>query len=210
MKIYTRITLLSFITLAAINASADGIVNPFDENGAPAKFYIGGNLGISKQAGTCDETFINSPSCKDSGASYKIYGGARLNPMFGIEGGYRKFNNTKISGTDGSGNPTSLDKSISGFDIEGIGYYPITHEIEVFGKAGLLRWNQDTLKKEQIQETNASEKGTSLLIGTGGNYQINDNLKVRTEWEHIFKTGGSNSSQTDINMFSAGVTFTTF
>ncbi len=209
-KQLTIITLTGLITFTSINVSANGIVNPFDENGAPATFYMGGNLGASKQAETCNETFINNASCEDSGISYKIYGGARLNPMFGIEGGYRKFNDTKILGIDGSGNPTSLDKSISGFDLEGIAYYPITNEIEIFGKAGLLRWNQDTIKKEQIQEIVASEKGTSLLIGAGGDYQITDNLRIRTEWERIFNTGGTNSSETDIDMLSAGMTFTTF
>ena len=205
-----HITLTGLISLTSINALADGISNPFSENGEATKFYVGSSLGYSRQAGICNETFINNASCDDSGMSFKIYGGARINPMFGVEGGYRKFNNTKIYGNDGSGNLTSLDKSISGFDAELVGYFPVTNEIEAFGKAGLLRWSQDTTKKEQIQETTANEKGTSLLVGAGGSYQINENLKVRTEWERVFKTGGTNSSETDINMLSAGMTFTTF
>ena len=37
-----------------------------------------------------------------------------------------------------------------------------------------------------------------------------DNVKLRGEWERVFKTGGTNSSETDIDMITAGITFSAF
>ena len=209
-KKLTLIALSSFLSFSALNAHAEGIANPFTENGEAVKYYLGAGIGAGRQGGTCEENFINDATCEDSGISYKVFGGARLNPMFAVEGGYRKFNDTKISGTDGSGNPTSLEKSISGYDLEAVAFFPVSQEIELFGKAGLMKWNQDTVKKETIQTSNDSETSVSLLLGGGAEYKMNDNIKLRGEWERVFKTGGTNSSETDIDMITAGITFSAF
>jgi len=209
-KQLSLIVLSTLLSTTALNAQAEGITNPFSENGEAVKYYLGAGIGAGKQSGTCEENFINDPSCDDSGVSYKLYGGARLNPMFGIEGGYRSFNDTKISGTDGSGNATSLEKSISGYDVEAVRFFPVTQEIELFGKAGLMKWNQDTVKNETIGTTENSEDSVSLLLGGGAEYKMNDNIKLRGEWERVFNTGGTNSSETDIDMITAGVTFSAF
>lgn len=209
-KSLSLIIISTFISTITLNVYAEGITNPFSNNGGAVKYYAGAGIGASKQGDTCEENFINDASCKDSGIAYKLYGGVRLNPMFGIEGGYRSFNDTEISGKDGSGNPTSLDKSISGFDVEAVGFFPVTQDIELFGKAGLMKWSQDTEKKETIQTVKKEESGVGLILGGGAHYQMNDNIAFRGEWERVFSTGGENSSKTNIDMVTAGITFSAF
>ena len=213
MKKLSLVVLSTLLSTATLNVNAldlTEVANPFDEDGQPAKFYVGTSFGFGNHGDTCKESFINNAGCNDKGFAWKAYGGARLNPMFGIEGGYRNLGDTKLSGSDGSGNSISLEKEVAGFDIEGVGFFPVSSEIEVFGKAGLMHWQQDTVKTETIKNTNSTDSGTSLLLGGGAQYQMNENTKLRAEWERVFGVGGSTTSETDVDMISAGITFSAF
>lgn len=213
MKKLSLTILSTLLSTAALNVNAldlTEVANPFDEDGQPAKFYVGASFGFGKHGNTCKESFINNPGCEDKGFAWKAYGGAKLNPMFGIEGGYRNLGDTKLSGSDSSGNSISLEKQVAGVDIEGVGFFPVSNEIELFGKAGLMHWQQDTVNTGKAKTSSSKDSGTSLLLGGGGQYQINENTKLRAEWERVFGVGSSTASETDVDMISAGITFSAF
>lgn len=213
MKKLSLVSLSTLLLSTSFNAYSMGITevsNPFDDDGQPAKFYVGAGLGFGKHNDTCKESFINSIDCDDAGFAWKAYGGARLSPMFGIEGGYRNLGDAKLTGTDGSGNSVSLEKEIAGFDVEAVGFFPVSNEIEVFGKAGLMHWEQDVVKSETVKTTTSKDSGTSLLLGAGAQYKMNENTSLRAEWERVFGVGGSTTSETDVDMLTAGITFSAF
>lgn len=181
--------------------------NPMDSENQPPKFYGGLSLGYGNHSDTCDQAFFESSHCESSGMTWKAFAGVKVNPMMGIEGGYRNLAETQLNGTSTAGDDISLDKKLSGFDLSAVGFMPVSPEMEAFGKAGLVRWNQ-----EEVQITNGATKyietsGNSLLIGAGAQYILNQNMRLRGEWEHIFDAGDETSSSTDVDNYSLGFSF---
>ncbi|MEZ5477209.1 MAG: hypothetical protein R3E95_06920 [Thiolinea sp.] len=48
------------------------------------KMYAGTSLGYGSRAGACNTPFFEG-KCEDADFSWKVFGGARFNPMFGVE-----------------------------------------------------------------------------------------------------------------------------
>lgn len=184
--------------------------NPFDDENRPPKFYGGGALGFGKHGDTCDQAFFTSSTCENTGMQWKVYGGIRVNPMLGIEAGYRGMGETSLEGTTSGNDNVALNKELSGFDISALGYIPISPELEVFGKAGLLHWTQDEQEITNGTTKSTNTTGNSLLLGAGSEYAINPNMKVRAEWEHVFNAGDDTPSSTDVDVFSIGANFSSF
>jgi hypothetical protein len=47
------------------------------------------------------------------------------------------------------------------------------------------------------------------LIGGGAQFQLNNNLRVRGEWEHMFNIGSDSAYETDADLYSLGLSYST-
>jgi len=181
--------------------------NTMDAENQPPKFYGGLSLGLGKHPDTCDQAFFDSRNCENSSMAWKTFAGVKVNPMLGIEGGYRNAGETKLNGVSTGGDDVSLDKKLTGFDISAVGFMPLSPEMEAFGKAGIFHWNQEEVTLTNGETRYEENSGNSLMIGAGAQYILNQNMRLRGEWEHMFDTGDETSSSTDVDQLSLGFSF---
>lgn len=163
---------------------------------APANNYMGASAGITKSDLLCGD-FTH---CSDDDESWKVYSGVRLNDTIVLEGGYIKFGD--ISAYDEGGN--RITSSMSGYTTSGLATYQATDQIEVFGKGGMLWWDNE----RSAASGNSKNSGSSTFLGVGANYDMGDNVGVRAEWERF---EGLKRLQTDtkdkMDLISVGITF---
>lgn len=171
------------------------------------KLYAGASIGQSQQGDSCNDPFFTG-SCDDKDVAGKVFGGARFNPMFGAEVAYNKLGTTRKSGVS-NGSAASMNNTLSGISVSGVGYLPTTPEIEAFGKAGLMKWERNTTQTVGTNTTNSQADGTSPLLGVGAQYRLNENLHLRSEWEHVFNVGADSAYETDADLYSVGISYST-
>ena len=203
----TKLMLGLLIGLAGTVQADDAMMMGSDFTNGP-KLYVGASAGSTKSGDTCNDPFF-SGTCNDQDFAWKAFGGARFNPMMGVELGYYDLGSNSMNGTTG-GSSAKLDSSTTGTSITGVGYVPLTPQIEAFGKAGAIAWDNKTSKtvgSSLPEQENAT--GTSALIGGGAQFQMNSNLHLRGEWEHMFNIGSDSAYETDADLYSLGLSYST-
>lgn len=218
MKTYISCSLAG-LALMVNAAYAGGGLEGF---GVPSNmdFYAGASAGMSSEDGACNMV-DRTDSCDDGTTGYKLFAGSRLAPttgqpglpILGIEGGYIDFGESSAEGTRVKRPllPFKTNSESSAFYLAGMGYMPVAPRAELFGKAGVTYWQQDSaveIPLDPTQNTNTSESGFGALLGAGAQYKLNDNLSIRGEYEQAFGVGKDNTEE-DPSLLSVGAVFST-
>ncbi|MDE1465681.1 outer membrane beta-barrel protein [Spartinivicinus poritis] len=166
-------------------------------------------------------------SSTDKDGIFKLFGGYRFNKHLAIEADYTKFSDTRsnlsANSNDGYRATNRVDNELEGFGLKAVGFYPITDSFEIKASAGLLRWKLDE-KSNAVREVNLSdtsetntfkqgynstERGTSITVGLGANYNINDHFTVGLNWERINDVGEKRFAfgETDIDTYTASLQY---
>lgn len=188
-----------------------------DDTGA---IYGGLSIGQSTDS-TCNTVkdqagvILSDIDCPTPRA-WKILAGYQVAPNLGVEGAYIDFGKSSsdgvipvIPGINNVANPASLTSQATGLAVAGVATAPVTNDVNVFGKAGVMKWEKEmtaTVQSLGVNATTITQKsktdGVDLSLGAGAEYKINDNWGVRGELEHF---DGLNA-----NLYSIGATFSTF
>lgn len=173
------------------------------------KMYAGASAGYASQSDACTMPFFEG-SCEDGAMSWKVFGGARLNPMFGAELAYAKLGESEKKGTI-NGQSMNAKNEVAGYQLSGVAYLPINvvPNLELLGKGGAMFWERDTQASLGTRKEQGTDKGISPLMGVGAQYQLNQNLHLRGEWEHIFNTGSGSDYETDADNYTLGFMYST-
>lgn len=171
------------------------------------KLYVGGSLGSSQQGDTCNDPFFNG-ECDSKDMAWKAFGGVRANPMLGAEISYNQLGKTSMNGQTGD-SPATMENSLTGTSVMGMGYVPVAPNIEAFGKAGAMFWERETSQTSGSNVEHTKADGTSPLVGAGAQYQLNQNLHLRGEWEHMFNLNADSDYETDADLYSIGLLYST-
>lgn len=187
------LALASNVTQAAESSTKS--FTPLSANGSSQKAdnYAGGSMGSSSTGALCG-TLQN---CDSSTKGWKLFAGIRMNDNVMLEGGYVNFGEQHAKDANGE-----VTQKATAFTTAALATYPMNEQIELFGKAGLARWT-DKYTDSTGSNTN---KGTDVLVGVGANYDIGDNMGIRTEWER-FKGIGTATQKGDVDLLSVGLTF---
>lgn len=199
--------ILCLLIAVSGHASAEDVMMMGSGFANGPKLYVGASAGSTKQSDTCNEPFF-SGQCNDQDFAWKAFGGARINPMLGAELSYYDLGDRSMEGTTG-GSTAKLESSTTGTAIAGVGYVPLTSQIEAFGKAGAMAWDSKTSKTSGTNTSHFDESGTSILLGGGAQFQMNSNLHLRGEWEHISNIGADSAYETDADVYSLGMSYST-
>ena len=148
----------------------------------PANNYAGASVGSA-----------------DDGSGWKVYSGVRLNDSIIIEGGYVSFGEASM--TDNNGN--RITSAISGYTTAGVATYQYSDQIELFGKAGMLWWDNEISGSSSQPSTD----GSNTFVGIGANYDMGDNLGLKAEWERFKGIQRFQNSADTMDLLSVGVTF---
>jgi OOP family OmpA-OmpF porin len=147
--------------------------------------YAGGNLGFSHYKG--DSLFGSSTDSSDT--ALKLYGGYGITPNVAIETGYSRIGKFKSS---------LGDLRASGLFVDAVGLLPLGNGFTAMGRAGLFNGKLDS-------SFAGSDRGTSLKIGAGVQYDLASNVGVRGEWER-YRFDALNT-KTNADVYSVGVNY---
>jgi OOP family OmpA-OmpF porin len=152
--------------------------------------YVGGALGQAKLKEWCTvgPTDVLT-ACEDTDTGWKLFGGYRFNRYIGIEATYIDWGET--SGTVNSINVTAEQTSMG---VAAVGSFDFTPQFAVFGKAGLLRTEQETRGL-----TTRERSETEFHYGLGLRFAFTRNWVARAEWER--------ADELEAEMLSIGVEY---
>ena len=117
-----------------------------------------------------------SGNCDDG--AWKLFGGYQFNDMFGLEGNY-----------------TSFGEDVTGMALAGVAAMPVGEQLEVFGKAGVMKWTDESV-------AGIDRSDSDMLLGIGASYIMDNNWGIRGEYETV-------DGDIDASMYSIGATFST-
>lgn len=160
-------------------------------------FYVGAAVGQT----TVDFCGVNTVglSCDDEDTSWKILGGYQIDRNFSAELGYSSLGELTASGPGGS-----LKVEASAWELVGIGAYPLSNQLSVYGKVGLYRAEAELTSTIGLS---ADETATDLTYGFGVRYDFTPAIGVRGEWQRYADVGGGNIGDGDVDVLSVGVLF---
>lgn len=146
---------------------------------------------------------------EDNDTAFKVFGGYKFNKNFALEGSYfelGKFNFTSTTSPTGT-----MDGSINirGVGLDAVGILPFNKQFSGFGRVGV---HYDTVR-DQFRSTGAvpspmesfpHEYAFNLKVGLGLQYDFNESVGMRGEWER-YRINDAVGSTGDINMYSVGL-----
>lgn len=196
MKTITKISLATalFPLLAIAPAHAGLFDNAGSEGGDFFEdIFFGGSFGQSEVDGFCN----GASQCNGEDTSWKVYGGYKINDMIDAEVSYHSIGDVSRTTTDSTGASTTAASELSAIAVNAVGTYEINDSVQALGKIGAASWN--------AENTGGDESGISLTYGFGAKVSMNENMKIRAEWENISDVNTGNGQEGDVTTMSLGI-----
>ena len=175
-----------FLLIAVLSAAA-----------APAlaqSFYGAVDIGQSKASDVCTGTGISG--CTDTSAVFRVAGGYQFVPMMGAEISYGYYGKQSL----GAVGPVSAgDWKASGFELAGVGTFPLGNGFSLTAKAGIAPTTF------QLTGASRSSTTTNLAWGFGARYDFNRDVAVRAQYESLGIVGDANTGKTKLTLITVGV-----
>jgi len=184
--------------------------------------YAGLGLGASILE-TPKQQLFQQNNNPHSAASYsrgglggRVFGGYNYNQYLGVEAGYSRYANSKYKGIsasklpNGSTKNSSINYSMSAFDLVGKGYLPIGESnFNVYGLAGAAYVKSTTqykngkvaLDSKVTAPADGSKTNSKVrpIIGAGASYNIpQTSVVTNVEYSHIQGSGNVRTSPSAI------------
>lgn len=127
------------------------------------------------------------------GVAWRAVATRRLNQHVAFGLGYSDLGAIELSGSSYAG---FRDRThITLFDVQAIALWPIATRIEIYGTAGLARWDQRLTQSSFGQTVRFSATGSSFAFGAGASWWLSDALGLQLEWR-IYRSAGDYSRTT--------------
>lgn len=167
-------------------------VGPASDN--QANNYLGAGMGKVSTGSFCEAL----ENCDEGDKSWKVFAGVRLNENIVLEGSYVDFGEQSgLAGTD------EISQKVTAFTTTAVAGFPLNEQIDIFGKAGMARWSAETAGIAGNTDSN----GTDVMVGMGTNYKLSESMGVRAEWERYKDIAITDGQESDIDLLSLGITF---
>lgn len=182
-------------------------------------FYIGANIGQSKAK--IDDARIasrllgsglttTSIADNDTDTAYKIFGGYKLNKNIALEAGIFNLGQFGYTATTVPAGTLNGNVNLDGVNLDVVGMLPITEKFSGFGRLGWsyaeARGTFTTSGAVAPTDTNPNKRFTNYKAGLGLQYDFNEALGLRGEWER-YRVNDAVGSDGDIQMYSIGLVY---
>ncbi len=154
---------------------------------AAADGYVGASIG---SAGVDDP----QGGVDDSDTGFKLFGGYRFNENWAVEGFYADFGAPESTPF---GIPASTE--ITGYGAQIVGAFPVSDQVELFGKFGFISWEEDF---SVLGIVAGSDDGEDLTYGIGVTFNVSEQVSIRGEWE--FYDIADSFGDIDVDLLSVG------
>ena len=106
---------------------------------------------------------------------WRFFGLYKFSDRFGLEAGLSSFDRP-----DDPTLPSTLEVEAYSIDLFAVGTFPVSEKLDLFGKAGFVRFNTEV---EEDELTEFSTQSTDLALGFGGEYELNSRFAIRGEYQ---------------------------
>ena len=151
---------------------------------AQSNFYVFGSLGDT----SFDISFDAQNRIDGDHASYELGVGYAVNRNLSLEVGYHDFGNQNARTTCPPGFscielvlPLLTKADSTAYSLSVVGNIPLTDRFDVFGKAGISRWDIGFDGISSAFDTS----GEDLLYGAGLRWSTGEHWKVSLEYEKV-------------------------
>jgi len=147
---------------------------------AIAEPYVGVSLGFAG-SDFCDsvDTYYD---CDGSGVGAKLFGGYKIAPRFGLE-----VASIGSAGMSISDSWNQVDLTISGLNMSGVYFHPVSDTVNLTAKAGMFLWEAEA----SIGSYSATVDGSDLSFGFGADFKVSDAFTLRAELDMFSLDGDS-------------------
>jgi len=142
-----------------------------------AEVYVGFGVGSGVDATTLESGSFEPES---SGDRFKLLLGWDLGQHLGVEAAYYDFGKQRLVAIADYG----FDSSTDGYSAAVSGRLPFGR-VTLFGKVGLLTWQEDGTIVTLAGSSDFSEEGTDLVFGAGLRVRVARGFELRGEWERF-------------------------
>lgn len=154
------------ITCAVLVANLLLAGNAYADNG----FSVGASLGYANIEND-DPAF--DFDANDTG--YKFFANYSFANFLAFEGGFVDFGEPT---DDVLGFPGKIDAQ--GWTLYGVGRLPLSDSVELFGKAGVISWDADSIVAGALV---GADDGNDLALSFGASWNIGRTLGLRAEYD---------------------------
>ena len=166
-------------------------------------WYLAVNLGQSNAKNGCPNLVAAGQSCDDISSAYGVFGGYQFNKYLGAEAGY-----TYLGEFTASQSAMDLTNKVKGYELLGVGTFPINPQFEVYGKVGAFFWNVKESCTGTCTFNSQTETGNKLTYALGAQYNFTKNVGGRVQYQRYQDVGNaSTTGQSDYDVLSVGVVF---
>ena len=190
MKTASRMSAIAFAVLAIASSAAMA--------GNGTGFYVGGGLGYAGHQTYCEGV----QDCSTSRLGFKALAGYQIMPNLAIESSLGDTGRTRASG-----NGATLMNKTQSFTIATLGIYPVSKEVDLFGKLGMHRTKNKIEGNAFNLATSFSRNTSGLLAGIGAQYRFTPNLIGRVEYEYLNRAVYDLEGRKAINLVTASVLY---
>jgi OOP family OmpA-OmpF porin len=161
---------------------------------ADKPFYVAADYGKLSMSNM--EPFANP-------GAIRVTGGYRFNPNFAVEAGYMMIGDSTV--TDSIGSVTYAQSSLQ---ASGVISLPLGDKFSLFGKIGVASNSGKLTGTGSYASTNSSTSTTDTTYGIGGQFNFNQLVGMRVQYEKFGKSKADPAAPgTDLTRVSAGVIF---
>jgi hypothetical protein len=154
------------LTCAVLAAMLCSVGSAYADDG----FSVGASIGYANIEND-DPAF--DFDANDTG--YKLFANYSFANYLGFEGGFIDFGEPS---DDVLGFPGKIDAQ--GYTLYGVGRLPLADSVELFGKAGVISWDADSIVDGALV---GADDGDDLALGFGASWNANGTLGLRAEYE---------------------------
>jgi OOP family OmpA-OmpF porin len=143
------------------------------------------NMYASLALGSAFDDDLSGFAQTSTGMSYSLMFGYKINKNFAAEIGY-----TSLLSTASVANTVATTETANGYEVAGVGTYPINEQISAFGRLGYTSLNQNYVLNTAV---GSIESLSGFVYGLGAQYDINKIIGLRVGY-NIYNTQGSRGS----------------
>jgi len=161
-----------------------------------AEPYVG--FGVGSASYDVDLRALGAGEFDDNVTATKLYGGYGFNQYFALEAAVYNFAEASVAAIEVTpGNFASASASVDGVGAYLVGSYPVSKEVTISAKLGMLDWDADL----RVNNTTASNDGTDQAYAIAASYAFTKEFLIAAEWEQY------DSDNPELSMFSVGFRF---
>lgn len=203
MRIFSKsIIAISILSAASVSYASQG-------------FYAGFNVGQASYDVVLDDFSylqdgsLSSGSLDDSDTSLSLTLGYQINPNFSIEGGYIDLGELVVSATSNGGGslyaagPVTAKVEANGLFFDAKGILPLNEKFSLYGKLGLLKWNEDAVLSDVTGSLSGDDDGTDIFFGIGAAFNISNTIALNADYSRY----QIDEDSTDVDVLSLGIQF---